>query len=170
MNPACSPRELPRLTFSVCPPWSCRLPSLASPSPWAGLCPALPGTHRAPLAPRRPVLHTPSAGAARASSGRLTHLPKSGPRPCFSGFFQEMAPLQHPTACGRSPHHPQGGESPAAASAGSPSPAASRKREIPGKSGLSFSSSLGGFFQVSLKTEAVKQKTKAGARKFCPAW
>ncbi|XP_009280359.1 PREDICTED: cell division cycle-associated 7-like protein [Aptenodytes forsteri] len=90
------------------------------------------------------------------SEGKLwpTHPPPEiRARPCSSGFFQEMAPLQHPTARGRSPQHPQGGESPAAASAGSPSPAASRKREIPGKSGLSFSSSLGGFFQKQIPKE-----------------
>lgn len=108
----------------------------------------VPGAPRHPLSPPWPVLRTPSAVAtmsARTNSGPLTQLPKPRPAPALQGFFQEMAPLQHPSA--RSP--PRGGGSPAAAPAGSPAPAASRKRGIPGKSGFSFPSCLGSFFPVS---------------------
>lgn len=73
------------------------VPSITKPQdvPPARLCPELAGTHGSP--PR------PLAGLLSAHPARWTPQPppESQSRPCSSGFSQEMAPLQHPTA--RSP-------------------------------------------------------------------
>jgi len=111
------------------------LPSPALPSPRAGLPPAPP--------------------PGPAPQGRLAHPPKHGPDPALRVSSRRW---RHCSA--QAPAARPGVGSARPGVCGPPSPAASRRLRATGKPGFSFSSSPAGFFQVTLKTEGVKQTPK----------
>lgn len=155
MNPACSPLGSALANIFHCAPPGPAHTTFSSITRDVSPGRFVPGTRR----PSRPLAGRFSARRLLRQRGQpLAKSPDDRHRPCSSGSFQEMAPLQHPTARGRSPQAPRGGESPAPAPAGSPRPAASWEREMLGASGLSFSASLGGLFSGESKDRSKKKK------------
>ncbi|XP_009464841.1 PREDICTED: cell division cycle-associated 7-like protein [Nipponia nippon] len=118
-------------------------------------------THRQarPLAPRfsahRVLRQRRQPGQALADSPTS----RNPGQTLLFGFLPGDGTIAAPNRPRPQPAAPRGGESPAAC----------RKREIPGKSGSSFFSSPGGFFSGQSEDRSGEAKTtpKAGARKFC---
>lgn len=156
MNPACSPLGSALANVNRVPPTSpvphAAVSSITEPRdvplgrcvPGAPPPPGTPEPHFLAVSP-----HTDCCG----SSGSEDNLwparppPQARARPCSAGSFQEMAPLQHPTA--RRPQTPSpGGGSPAAATDG----------RCPINLARLFPPPWEGFLQVRLKTEEVKQQ------------